>query len=781
MQTIMRILYGKLISRRGRNSSKSGLRARRNAIFAFMTTLNDSERQYILDLMLEPFKAVLAQPDPDTTMGLLVINDGLPLSSLGAINKQLGFLNIFTINLSFDFAPYMPALFSSYISSRVEKFQAENTQATSALLELIAAWAENRSYLQNLVVYNVDLLPAVLSLLSAKKVHDSVVGVVIHMIECIQNHHDDHPDEHILQKTLLPLITPLLGHLEHVLSQIIESSAAAGVAVRLVGDTLAMRIVRVLARLSSYVTAASNAETLLGIITPFLKRHNKSVPEATKVEILEILGHFLPILPSIQKSAIDSPYYSIISKLFMALSGRDARSKLLFVFRQLAQFDADQLSIVADLLDSLNAYSTKRLDEPDFDRRFEAFTQINEQLYMELTPHQWRPILYCLVYYTQEVEEYAVRTSAAFGLKRFIAAAVAVYPDGIVNRPATAAKTPDSSPREVTHMNLLMTMLLPCIKTCLKHSSLEVRSEFCSILGLLTQTFPKLVQFRDMVVLLVDGDEEASFFNNIYHLQAHRRVRAMNRLADAAKSHKISSSNLSSIFLPIILYYIFDSDRKTESSTIQIAVSTVGACSTSLNWNHYYGLLKRILMAIPKRPELEKVLIRTVIEMLGGFHFDMTGTGVAGMEVDNHTAVGPGAGDANVDVAIEADAADDDDDGNDDDQDLPDVTATADDPSTAVDGANDGSNGMQAVNAAETADEMLVDEAATVPVHNPVPQVPQWQKIHDVVANKILPTLQNLINIKDDEMIPVRIPLAIAITKVLKNFPEASMHRHLPK
>ncbi|KAJ3203634.1 U3 snoRNP protein, partial [Entophlyctis luteolus] len=52
MQVLLRILYGKLISRRGRGSSKVGLKARRNAIFAFMVSLDDIDREFLMQLMI---------------------------------------------------------------------------------------------------------------------------------------------------------------------------------------------------------------------------------------------------------------------------------------------------------------------------------------------------------------------------------------------------------------------------------------------------------------------------------------------------------------------------------------------------------------------------------------------------------------------------------------------------------------------------------------------------------------------------------------------------------
>jgi U3 small nucleolar RNA-associated protein 20 len=54
-------------------------------------------------------------------------------------------------------------------------------------------------------------------------------------------------------------------------------------------------------------------------------------------------------------------------------------------------------------------------------------------------------------------------------------------------------------------------------------------------------------------------------------------------------------------------------------------------------------------------------------------------------------------------------------------------------------------------------------------------------RIHAVVVNKMLPELHKYLSTKNDETVSTRIPIALAIAKLLKQLPSESMHLQLPK
>ena len=56
--------------------------------------------------------------------------------------------------------------------------------------------------------------------------------------------------------------------------------------------------------------------------------------------------------------------------------------------------------------------------------------------------------------------------------------------------------------------------------------------------------------------LLAGGDEGASFFTNFYHIQTHRRTRALRRLNEFLDAGVLSSPTLVVMFVPVVEYYV---------------------------------------------------------------------------------------------------------------------------------------------------------------------------------------------------------------------------------
>ncbi|KNC97022.1 uncharacterized protein SPPG_07836 [Spizellomyces punctatus DAOM BR117] len=791
-QVLVRILYGKLISKRGRSSAMM-LRARRTAIFAFLAGLDESYRAHIFDMMLDSFDAVVCTPEP-TFEAPLQITDGLMNESLRDMKRKIGYLHLlqdaikqlrnllvpflpkllkvllyllhfsntleedrkrnnrssetnedpgesyvdkqlkeirvlairrvnelFEVDLDFDFSPYIPAMFQTSINKRIAAFGVENTQAPSSLLELLRTWSKHRQYASYLIDYSPLLFPSILSLLSAKKVQPAVVNVVLEIVEAILLLDDEYPSDSLATNIIKPSLSVLMFNLRCLLSSLFEDKGPT----RLLGNTIPARVIRILAQISMHVTDADQASNLLDMMLPYLKRPAKAVPESTKVEILRIFSDFVSILPALREtSPCGTIYFKVISQLFGTLESREAREQLLKVFSEFVKLDAS-LNLVSELIHGLNAYSTNRLDEPDFDRRFEAFGRISQSLYVTLSCTQWLPILHNLLFYIQEPEEFSIRTSAGFCVSQFIA--------------RTSEQRHRDTPEECAErMNLLVHVILPRIRRGFKLKIELIRQEFLNLLAQTVRSFPSLSSVSDMVGLLADGDEEASFFGNIYHMQIHRRIRALRRLADECRAGHLTVGNIANVFVPIVVHFIFESDRVQDHDLINEAVTTLAACAGSLSWGHYYGLLKRFLNALQHKPALEKVINRVIISVLDNFHFDVSGK-------NDHAMPNVSSEESAVQLYVPEDAND----------------------HVEVD-----------------IDEDQIDEGAEGMVNklgSEMPDISLTERVHSTVMQRLLPDLQGYLAAVDDNTIPIRVPLALAIAKLLQKLPEKSIQVQLPK
>ncbi|CAG8729797.1 33439_t:CDS:2, partial [Racocetra persica] len=91
MPIIIRILYGRVIARRGKASSKTGMGARRIAVLSALVNCSQSELELLVNLLLEPFTIIRQQPDIIDNEFKFVPN--IFVDKIVPYRKQLGYLN----------------------------------------------------------------------------------------------------------------------------------------------------------------------------------------------------------------------------------------------------------------------------------------------------------------------------------------------------------------------------------------------------------------------------------------------------------------------------------------------------------------------------------------------------------------------------------------------------------------------------------------------------------------------------------------------------------------
>ena len=148
---------------------------------------------------------------------------------------------------------------------------------------------------------------------------------------------------------------------------------------------------------------------MYGFSTPLhLKKSPKVVPETVKANVINIISNLFPLIPDLQDPASPSFHktFMLLSQLMQSLRTRPTRSALIPAYRKPVEVDSS-LSHLSNLTDDLNAYSKRRVDNPDFDRRTSAFTRLDGDPSQTFTLSQWIPIFYNTLYFIQDAEELA--------------------------------------------------------------------------------------------------------------------------------------------------------------------------------------------------------------------------------------------------------------------------------------------------------------------------------------------------------------------------------------
>ncbi|GAA5994163.1 hypothetical protein JCM5350_006337 [Sporobolomyces pararoseus] len=502
----------------------------------------------------------------------------------------------FRLEVDFDFRPYLAAAFPSFISPRLPTLAAENAQAPSALLELFVTWAVRRDLLRNLVDFDPSLLPSLYRVLTVRNVKPAVIlrvfDIVSHLVEFSAE--DGGKDSEIGREVVQPSVDVLLVQLGGLIAITSSTLDAKG--------EVAQRQISILCNLAPYVQSQEQATNFITLVTPLLRKTNKTVPEKVKTDLLKILTALYPLARPEPNTPLYSRCVEVISTLFSSARARNARLQLVAAFNSVASIEPS-FKQIAVVIEDLNSYSVKRSEEPDFDRRLAAFSLLNEKLYTTLRPAEWIVIIYNMLFFVQDEEELAIRSNASYALRRFV----------------EVSGTSDDEELRTT----LSKIYLPGLRNCLRSKVELIRAEVLAVIGYSVEKVKGIAELDQMKPLLVEGDIEANWFNNILHIQNHRRTRALRRLADEVEAGHLSSKVIADFFLPLLDHFITGSDEKKDPDLVNETVQCLGRLAKHLAWSAYSKLTHHYLKLARAAGVAQKPCVRALVSVLKGFHFNL--------------------------------------------------------------------------------------------------------------------------------------------------------------
>ena len=495
--------------------------------------------------------------------------------------------------VQFDFSPFIRSVFRTAISPRLPTLAQENSQGPSALLDLFYVWAMKPEQAIFLTSIDDRTLPNIYDCMVSANVKPAVISRVLDVVEALLSISSS--DEGVSRLVLKPFIPKLLDCLAVAVERSKDVAAASNV--------LGHRQISILSELAPHLSDEKQASILLTLFSPLLKKPTKVVPEAVKTNMTNIISNLFPLIPDLRDPS-SPPFhktFTLLSQLMQSMQSRPARSALSSAFRKLVEVDSSLL-IISNLIDDLNAYSTRRVDEPDFDRRISAFTRLDGDLSRTFSLAQWIPILYNILYFIRDAEELALRTNSATVLRIFV---------------DVVSKTSDGEWEGILTKNVY-----PGLRNGLKSKHELVRAEILAVIAHAVTVCQGIPVFREMRLLLADGDEEVNFFNNIHHIQIHRRIRALRRFGEWCGEGQLRSSTLADVFLPLIGNYIGTTDS-IDHHLVTEAINTTGSIARCLAWGAYNNLIHQYLRLLKRKDSSERICVRTIVAILDNFHFNM--------------------------------------------------------------------------------------------------------------------------------------------------------------
>ncbi|EPY53504.1 U3 snoRNP protein Utp20 [Schizosaccharomyces cryophilus OY26] len=642
MPVVISILYGKMTS--AAYGGQKNQNARRSTVLSTLGNMRISDLELLIGLMLRPYQElprnIIHETDP------LGIVKSLPMVSL---RRQIGFLsmveellkqisskltpvapmiisavlysllsadqllvsstdsrspdvklshtirhNSLKVYLSFlkfcpevNIGPYNAFLYKYFVQPKLPKFATENTQSVSTLMQIFKVWFENTNYLSSILDFGSSIMMILLDVICQSTVKIPVILFVFEVLNSVILHaQSDDVEEHFRQKITSLMVLPNIKLIFNNLSDVLGKPIFADNSRVLDGSVV------VLTNVSKFISSELDSSRLLDLLVPFLKKPKRLVPNSVKANILELFACFLPNnKPWVQASLAEPTSFETLMQMYAHIEEPSSRRSLNGILRAFSNVDSD-LTFGSVFVEEVNSFSQKRLDEPDFERRLSAFTSLNEKHYANISNLTWLPVLYNCFFFIRDEDELSIRSSASLGIKRFI---------------DTISLEDTNSDFKST---LFQSFILPNTKTNMKHKNEFIRQEFVSLLNYSVLKLPSFESISDMRPLLFDGDEEANFFNNILHIQLHRRRRAMRRLAGVCDTGVIKSSNISHIFLPLLEHFCFT--LNIPQTLIDDTVLTIGDIAKWLQWNQYQAILKRYIGLLKNASIDQKIVIRLI-------------------------------------------------------------------------------------------------------------------------------------------------------------------------
>lgn len=537
-------------------------------------------------------------------------------------------ISLFQNAQDFRWEPYHDLIIEEVVAPRIENLAVETTQGISGLMHLFFTWSVLPKSALFLAPHGkslpVGVLPAVVDCITAAKTKDDVK---IHSLEILRN---------LVKLAVAPASESEFNELikAELLDANVKQVLASVTKVleeQTVSHSLLEACIETILAFAVVVQNIENIQSVIRISSYLLNQPPRRVSPKAKGRILLIVESFVSMDHAGQDQQLLKQVYETLSALFSYFKDRENRQSLARALLALSKQDSE-VAVVASLCDELNSYKKGRLDEPDYDRRLAAFTTIAAvHKGVVWSPKQWLPILHNLIYFIRDDQEFGVlSTNSADGLRRFV------------------QNVADAQPAEVKLVfeETLKSVLVPSIHACARESSETVRRETLRVFGFLLSTMPDWPPIADLKGLLDEQNEEMAepaFFFNLLSPAVARQLEALRALEAANVAHEMGSQNLAHFFIPLLEHFIFGREEGADDHGLSAqAITTISSLAMSLHWNHYRTTLQRYISYVGSKPELQKQTVRLAARFADALNASQETTeGEDAMEVDSEDVTAP--------------------------------------------------------------------------------------------------------------------------------------------
>lgn len=525
------------------------------------------------------------------------------------------------------------ALYNVAVFPWLEKLPMDGIHSPTPLLRLFMIWSQNSRYYPLFIKHREDNksispLPYIMQLLLNAKTNASVTNAILEMIEkmvTLQDYGKTNENNMEVDTPFLPLI-PVINNLLEINKEALSNDVNYGSVILLphVFDILqyiknkleksTKRISKselvILSRISEFVKDADACNILLTLTLPILTK--KAGAGEEEEIIIELITTIINLVKQVKKP---TTHIRAMLPLLSIISTISTRKLLLELYKTIVENstenDRETLIRNYNLINALNAWDRRWIDQPDYQKRLDAFSEINNTMEKnEITLEFGVAIIHNCYYFLKNESDLALRDNAGQCLKLLGCKLAKEYKENTIDR-----------------RYLIDDTILVLIRKGITSKIEIVKFQSIAFLGYLAMECSDVHPIlRDLSPLTNKIDLEVDFFENMQHLQLHRRARALLKFCNFAKTLKksINPRTLTQFILPLASSYLCNETYIHKNNIIDAAIETIGTVCKLLPWHQYEIILKHYLEKIRNSIEFQKQLVRIIIIILDSFHFDLS-------------------------------------------------------------------------------------------------------------------------------------------------------------
>ncbi|KAM1823011.1 hypothetical protein ACFX1X_025378 [Malus domestica] len=505
-----------------------------------------------------------------------------------------------------DFSSEFWDLFFVSVKPLIDRFKQEGSsgQKPSSLFSCFLALSRSQK-LVPLLCREQKLVPDILSILTVTSTSEAIVSCVLKFVDNLLTlDHEWGDEDSAVKRVILPNLEALIDSL-HCLFQ--SNNAAKRKLYKHPGETEK----RIFQFLPKYIEHALPARKFLDILLPVLA--NGAQNSDFCFEAVQVIRDMVPILGN----EITNKILNAVSPLLTS-TDLDKRVFICDLLEAVARADPS-VQFVAKLLQDLNATSVTELGSLDYDKVVNAYEKISVDIFYTVREDHALVILsHCV--YDMSSEELILRHSAYNSLRSFVEFAALIL--GQVDHcemPDKMSASDDHCWTRACIQRITNKFLLKHMGNALKRGT-SVRKEWVDLLRQMVKNLPEVANLGSLKDLC-DDDAEIDFFNNIVHLQKHRRARALTRFRNVISASYMPEGITKKVFVPLFFNMLLEEHEGKGEHVKNMCIEALASISSHMEWNSYYSLLMRCFNEMNKNPNKQKLLLRLICSILDKFHF----------------------------------------------------------------------------------------------------------------------------------------------------------------